>query len=129
MPDHLGDDMRKVKLDNKETEPEIEGNYRSAGTAVSDWAFSTEGSMLNIVLLDVLAIIPSVPHFPALDEVDIELLKTYVSIVQIKFGRRLHPNHNLKQSLGFLRRVKASTTSRSSRSRTTFKSPSNRLTS
>lgn len=27
MPDHLGDDMRKVKLDNKETEPEIEGNY------------------------------------------------------------------------------------------------------
>lgn len=37
MPDHLGDDMRKVKIDNKEAEPEIE----------------------------------------ALDEVDIELLKTY----------------------------------------------------
>lgn len=64
MPDHLGDDMRKVKEESKE-EPEIKGMCR----------FLCKSACHRIIWENKANI--SFFPFPALDEGDIELLKTY----------------------------------------------------
>lgn len=62
MPDHLGDDMRKVKGDEKEKEEaEIKGKF-------CDFGISVKSSSIHFALFSLI---------PDLDEGDIELLKTY----------------------------------------------------
>lgn len=41
MPDHLGDDMRKIKDDNKE-EPEIKGECLTKVLVIVDFIYATQ---------------------------------------------------------------------------------------
>lgn len=66
MPDHLGDDMRKVKDDKEEPEKEIKCLQFSLLVYFSS-------TILTILYLTITI------FFLALDEGDIALLKSYVS--------------------------------------------------
>jgi 26S proteasome regulatory subunit T1 len=61
MPDHLGEDMRKVKEEKKEEEKEIKGKF---GNLINFLSSHLENICVNF-------------NFSDLDEGDIELLKTY----------------------------------------------------
>jgi 26S proteasome regulatory subunit T1 len=61
MPDHLGEDMRKVKEEKKEEEKEIKGKF---GNLINFLSSHLENICINF-------------NFSDLDEGDIELLKTY----------------------------------------------------
>lgn len=67
MPDHLGEDMRKTKADDTKEEKEIKGSYN---------CLCLFFALTNVCL-----------YVSALDERDIEILKTYVSITAYLLNR------------------------------------------
>lgn len=81
MPDHLGDDMRKTKTDDKEEpEKEIKGNCYCPDTR---WVCKT---FLNeLISYSTQLLITTSFHVSALDDADIALLKTYVSCIKLIF--------------------------------------------
>lgn len=69
MPDHLGDDMRKIKAEEKEEEIKSE-LIADIPMSIADIHLNRSRFLINLLLLF---------NYSGLDEGDILLLKTYVS--------------------------------------------------